>query len=193
MRCRRLEHAQSRFATQPLSRCSGFMVRRALALAAVLRTSRFVSALEMYSISASYLGDQCAGTPYVVSIVQADDCSIETCSASSNMSSADMRTVDCTSDFVQATRDKFGSSPYIIEMVYGDGNCSGPAMGYGYPAPGTCVGGFNETDNYYVIATLNTNGSASLELYPDRSCGTAATMRWTRPKAARHTKSQVLP
>ncbi|ETP48461.1 TKL protein kinase [Phytophthora nicotianae P10297] len=124
----------------------------------------------MYSISASYLGDQCGGTPYAINIFRDNNCSIETCSPSSNTSSADMRTVDCASDYIQAARDKFGSSPYIIELVFRDENCSDFGMGYGYPASGTCVGGYTANDSYYVIASLNKDGSASLELYPDRSC-----------------------
>ncbi|KAG3036713.1 hypothetical protein PC121_g1309 [Phytophthora cactorum] len=124
----------------------------------------------MYSISASYLGDQCGGTPYAVNISRDDNCTIETCSPSSNTSSADMITVVCALDYIQATRDKFGSSPYIIELVYGDENCSYFGMGYGYPASGTCVGGYTANDSYYVIASLHKDGSASLELFPDRSC-----------------------
>ncbi|KAG6970407.1 hypothetical protein JG687_00002643, partial [Phytophthora cactorum] len=149
---------------------SRFTVLRALALTAVVHTGRFVSAAKMYSISASYLGDQCGGTPYAVNISRDDNCTIETCSPSSNTSSADMITVVCALDYIQATRDKFGSSPYIIELVYGDENCSYFGMGYGYPASGTCVGGYTANDSYYVIASLHKDGSASLELFPDRSC-----------------------
>ncbi|KAL3669709.1 hypothetical protein V7S43_005090 [Phytophthora oleae] len=123
----------------------------------------------MYAISSSFLGDECGGTPYAVNIVRADDCTAEPCT-SSNTSSADMRTVECSADPVQATRSKFWSSPYIIELVYADETCSDFAMGYGYPASGTCAGGYNETDSYYVIASLNDNGSASIELFPVRSC-----------------------
>ncbi|POM79489.1 TKL protein kinase, partial [Phytophthora palmivora] len=137
---------------------------------AVVQTDRFVVGETMYSISASYLGDQCGGTPYAVNIARNDECSIETCSPSSNISNADMMTIDCASDYIQATRDKFGSSPYIIELIFVDESCSDFAAGYGYPASGTCVGGYNETNTYYVIASLEKNGSASIEFYPDRSC-----------------------
>ncbi|KAG1688515.1 hypothetical protein DVH05_003605 [Phytophthora capsici] len=123
----------------------------------------------MYAISSSFLGDQCGGTPYTVSIARADDCTAEAC-APSNISNADMMSVECSTDPIETTRDKFGSSPYIIELVYADATCSDFAIGYGYPASGTCVGGYNETDSLYVIASLHENGSASIELFPDRSC-----------------------
>lgn len=74
-----------------------FMILRVLALATAAGTARFVVAAEMYSISASYLGDQCGGTPYAVNIAQDDNCVTQTCSPSSSISSADMRTVDCSS------------------------------------------------------------------------------------------------
>ncbi|KAH7474027.1 uncharacterized protein KRP23_8164 [Phytophthora ramorum] len=145
------------------------MILLVLALVAVALTARLAVAEKMYSISASYLGDRCGGTPYAVTIVQDDNCTTQSCS-STGISTADMITVDCETDYVQATRDKFGSSPYVIELQFGTANCTDSALGYGYPASGTCVGGYNETDSYYVIASLDKNGSASIGLYPDRSC-----------------------
>ncbi|KAF4322566.1 hypothetical protein BBO99_00003873 [Phytophthora kernoviae] len=41
-------------------------------------------------------------------------------------------------------------------------------MGYGYPASGACVGAYDKS--YYVIASLNANGSASLQYSSERSC-----------------------
>ncbi|ETK90654.1 TKL protein kinase, partial [Phytophthora nicotianae] len=41
-------------------------------------------------------------------------------------------------------------------------------MAFGYPASGTCVGAYDKS--YYVIASLNENGSASLKYYNERSC-----------------------
>ncbi|RLN48028.1 hypothetical protein BBJ29_005106 [Phytophthora kernoviae] len=41
-------------------------------------------------------------------------------------------------------------------------------MGYGYPASGACVGAYDKS--YYVIASLNSNGSASLQYSSERSC-----------------------
>eukprot|EP00644_Phytophthora_capsici_P016790 jgi/Phyca11/131678/e_gw1.111.16.1 len=123
----------------------------------------------VYAISSSFLGDQCGGIPYTVSITRTDDCIVEVC-VPSNTFDADMMTVECSTDPVQATRDKFGTSPYIIELVYADATCTDFAIGHAYPASGTCVGSYNETDSMYVIASLHENGSASIKLFPDRSC-----------------------
>eukprot|EP00644_Phytophthora_capsici_P015988 jgi/Phyca11/10461/fgenesh1_pm.PHYCAscaffold_49_\ len=44
-------------------------------------------------------------------------------------------------------------------------------MAFGYPASGNCVGAYDKS--YYVIASLNPNGSASVKFYNQRSCLTS--------------------
>ncbi|KAL3669710.1 hypothetical protein V7S43_005091 [Phytophthora oleae] len=62
-------------------------------------------------------------------------------------------------------RQKFGDSPYILQMNYEDENCSSFSVGYGFPASGNCEGSFNETDSYYVVGRLNSNGSTSMNYF----------------------------
>eukprot|EP00644_Phytophthora_capsici_P015991 jgi/Phyca11/122811/e_gw1.49.261.1 len=67
-------------------------------------------------------------------------------------------------------RKKFGDSPYILQMNFQDENCSLFSVGYGFPASGNCEGSFNETDSYYVIGRLNSNGSTSIDYFSANPC-----------------------
>ncbi|KAG7383164.1 hypothetical protein PHYPSEUDO_003951 [Phytophthora pseudosyringae] len=145
------------------------MLRRALVAASVATLIQLSRAATLYKISASYLGDQCDGTPYAVYASTAtDECTATACSAGSSNINADMQTVDCSTDYIQVVRDKFGSSPYLIELMNTDETCSHLSMAFGYPASGTCVGAYDKS--YYVVASLNMNGSASVKFYNERSC-----------------------
>ncbi|EEY67933.1 protein kinase [Phytophthora infestans T30-4] len=48
--------------------------------------------------------------------------------------------------------------------------CSTFAFGYGSPASGNCESSFNQTDSYYVIGRLNSNGSTSVNYFSDDPC-----------------------
>ncbi|KAG3036651.1 hypothetical protein PC120_g120 [Phytophthora cactorum] len=67
-------------------------------------------------------------------------------------------------------RDKFRDSPYLIQLLYSDEDCTDLMMGFGYPATGSCVGAYNESDSLYVIANLNMNGSALFQEFLGRTC-----------------------
>ncbi|KAF4038321.1 hypothetical protein GN244_ATG09558 [Phytophthora infestans] len=128
----------------------------------------------MYSVSSAYLGDGCDGTPYLVSIAEDKNCTSSSCEVLGTFESrpinANMVTSECSTDYLQTTRDKFGSSPYLIQLLYSDENCSNLIMGFGYPATGSCVGAYNESDSLYVIANLNENGSALYQEFLARTC-----------------------
>ncbi|KUF94410.1 hypothetical protein AM588_10004649 [Phytophthora nicotianae] len=81
-----------------------------------------------------------------------------------------MATSECSTDYLQTMRNKFGNSPYLIQLLYSDENCSSFIMGFGYPATGSCVGAYNESDSLYVIADLNDNGSALFQEFVERTC-----------------------
>ncbi|KAJ8576228.1 hypothetical protein ON010_g2987 [Phytophthora cinnamomi] len=81
-----------------------------------------------------------------------------------------MVTSECSTDYVQAMRDKFEESPCLLQMLYANQDCTEIAMGFGYPATGTCVGAYNESDSLYVVAILHENGSALMQRYLERSC-----------------------
>ncbi|KAL3669711.1 hypothetical protein V7S43_005092 [Phytophthora oleae] len=129
---------------------------------------------KVYAIFSSYLGDECDGTPYLISIAQDDNCTASSCAAfnksESSTVSANMVTTDCSTDYIQSMRDKFGNSPYLIQLLHADENCTELSMGFGYPATGSCVGAYNESDSIFIIARLNENGSASFKEFLGRSC-----------------------
>ncbi|OWZ02629.1 TKL protein kinase [Phytophthora megakarya] len=147
------------------------MYRAFVAFLVITHATTVSLAETTYKITASYLGDQCDGTPYAVYASSTDaaisKCTETECSAGSSID-ADMQTIDCSTDFIQVMRDKFGDSPYLIEIMNTDETCSRLSMAFGYPASGTCVGAFDKS--YYVIASLNKNGSASVKFYNERSC-----------------------
>ncbi|KAG3110371.1 hypothetical protein PI124_g15204 [Phytophthora idaei] len=128
----------------------------------------------MYSIASSYLGDACDGTPYLVSVAADNNCTTSSCAVPDAFESrpinATMMTIECSTDYVQTMRDKFGNSPYLIQLLYSDEDCTDLMMGFGYPATGSCVGAYNESDSLYVIANLNMDGSALFQEFLGRTC-----------------------
>ncbi|KAF1784981.1 hypothetical protein GQ600_6980 [Phytophthora cactorum] len=42
----------------------------------------------------------------------------------------------------------------LDSTLYSDEDCTDLMMGFGYPATGSCVGAYNESDSLYVIANL---------------------------------------
>ncbi|KAJ8576231.1 hypothetical protein ON010_g2988 [Phytophthora cinnamomi] len=131
-----------------------------------------------YAVQATYLGDCCGDTPYAVTVWPNETCAASSCdsydlSEGSRAVNANMMTMDCASDYdqvLQVMRGKFGNSPYMLQMLHTDENCTEFSMAFGYPAMGACVGAYNESDGLYAIASLFTNGSASLALYLERTC-----------------------
>ncbi|KAI9996432.1 hypothetical protein PInf_014155 [Phytophthora infestans] len=146
---------------------------KAMALAAAV-----TSANKMFAIQATYLGDQCGGTPYAITVYEDENCTATACDSydldyGSRAINANMMTNDCSSNYSELLlimRDKFGNSPYLLQKLHIDENCTEFAMAFGYPAMGACVGAYNESDGLYAVASLNTNGSASLKLYLERTC-----------------------
>ncbi|KAF4147761.1 hypothetical protein GN958_ATG03116 [Phytophthora infestans] len=97
-----------------------------LLLVAVLaaQSVQISRAATLFKISASYLGDQCDGTPYAVYASSATDCTATKCSPGSSNINADMQTIDCSTDYIQVVRDKFANSPYLIEQMNTDETCN---------------------------------------------------------------------
>ncbi|KAG7383167.1 hypothetical protein PHYPSEUDO_003954 [Phytophthora pseudosyringae] len=154
------------------------MLRRVLVAALVALTVKVATADKKFAIQATYLGDQCGGTPYVITVYEDENCTATTCdsydlSYGSRSVNANMMTNDCSSNYqelMQLMRDKFSNSPYLLQTLHTDENCTEFSMAFGYPAMGACVGAYNESDGLYAVASLNTNGSASLGLYYERTC-----------------------
>lgn len=89
--------------------------------------------------------DVCDGIPNAVKVVESADCPSPTCSIDPNN---DTVTTECQSDFLQAMKDSFGSSQYIIQVIYKDVDCSTFRYAVGYRVTGSCERGYNAT--YYV-------------------------------------------
>ncbi|KAE8912846.1 hypothetical protein PF005_g5080 [Phytophthora fragariae] len=131
-----------------------------------------------YAVQATYLSDSCGETPYAVTVWLNETCATSSCDSfdqfeGSRDVNANMMTTDCASDYEQVLevmRAKFGSSPYLLQMLHTDENCTEFSMAFGYPAMGACVGAYNESDGLYAVASLFTNSSASLTLYMERTC-----------------------
>ncbi|KAG3106425.1 hypothetical protein PC122_g435 [Phytophthora cactorum] len=154
------------------------MLCRALLAALVALMVKVTTANKLFAIQATYLGDQCGGTPYAITVYEDENCTATACDSydlfyGSRVINANMMTNDCSSNYselLQIMRDKFGNSPYLLQTLHIDENCTEFSMAFGYPAMGACVGAYNESDGLYAIASLNTNASASLKLYLERTC-----------------------
>ncbi|KAL3669726.1 hypothetical protein V7S43_005106 [Phytophthora oleae] len=123
----------------------------------------------MYSLSVSYAGTDCDGTPYHIFISESTTCiSDEYCLADSNAGSghlSSLKTV-CTTDFMQSVEESFSGSPYLLKLSCGDFG-----IGEVFFATGNCE--VSEGSSAIAIATLSANGSASLETFSDSLCSDA--------------------
>ncbi|EGZ26997.1 hypothetical protein PHYSODRAFT_470718, partial [Phytophthora sojae] len=124
-----------------------------------------------------YSGTSCAGTPYLVIAYEDADCTAAACATNSTVG---MVSVDCSSDYLTALRDKFGSFPYLIQVNSVEDDCSTFAKAWGFPASGNCEGSFNTNDSIgvhlvvsfrvHLVGTLEDNGSATMEYYSGSPC-----------------------
>ncbi|ETK90633.1 TKL protein kinase [Phytophthora nicotianae] len=154
------------------------MLRCVFLTAFLALMTKVATADKTFAIQATYLGDQCGGTPYAITVYEDENCTATACDSydtfyGSRAINANMMTNDCSSnhtELLQIMRDKFGNSPYLLQTLHIDENCTEFSMAFGYPAMGACVGAYNESDGLYAIASLNTNSSASLKLFYERTC-----------------------
>ncbi|KAL4114714.1 hypothetical protein PRIC2_014170 [Phytophthora ramorum] len=147
-----------------------------LLLTAVLHAA--CVAATTYGVYSYYAGTGCEGTPYAVYAYEDAECLDTECAAydgSASGTTIEKMTVDCTTDYVSATRDKFSSTKYIIEVGFNEESCSTLYYAYGVPALGNCEGSFKENDSFYIIGSLNSNGSAAIKYYNDSQCATTET------------------
>ncbi|KAL4086208.1 hypothetical protein PRIC1_014339 [Phytophthora ramorum] len=147
-----------------------------LLLTAVLHAA--CVAATTYGVYSYYAGTGCEGTPYAVYAYEDAECLDTECAAydgSASGTTIEKMTVDCTTDYISATRDKFSSTKYIIEVGFNEESCSTLYYAYGVPALGNCEGSFKENDSFYIIGSLNSNGSAAIKYYNDSQCATTET------------------
>ncbi|KAG1688507.1 hypothetical protein DVH05_003597 [Phytophthora capsici] len=132
-----------------------------------------------YSIDEFYATSSCSGTPDVVRALESTECSSATCAITSDY---DIATTTCASDYLEAIKEKFGDSQYILQVIYSDPSCSTFSYAVGYRVTGTssdtatCELGYNVTTStsyigYFAFtATMDEDGSAQLGFFMTSDC-----------------------
>nr|KAE8944853.1 hypothetical protein PF009_g5467 [Phytophthora fragariae] len=144
-----------------------------LAVAAITRW--LPVAATTYTIDKFYSStDVCSYVPNAVKAVESTDCSSVTCSRDANN---DTVTTECQSDFLEAMRLSFGSSQYILQVIYDDSECSTFSYAVGYRVTGSCERGYVATESdyaalFYFTATLPDDGTAVLDFFATSDCST---------------------
>ncbi|KAE9024427.1 hypothetical protein PR001_g12676 [Phytophthora rubi] len=146
-----------------------------LAVAAITRW--LPVAATTYTIDKFYSStDVCSYVPNAVKAVESTDCSSVTCSRDANN---DTVTTECQSDFLEAMRLSFGSSQYILQVIYDDSECSTFSYAVGYRVTGSCERGYVATESdyaalFYFTATLPDDGTAVLDFFATSDCSTTS-------------------
>lgn len=117
------------------------------------------------------LGNQLRRHPYDVFISDSSDCitnvSCTTDNTADSSHLASLSTV-CTTDYMAATKELFGDSPYLLLESYKDLNCETLGYAEGFFASGNCEG--SSGLSAFSIATIDNNGSASVRSYNGSLC-----------------------
>ncbi|KAG1688511.1 hypothetical protein DVH05_003601 [Phytophthora capsici] len=125
-------------------------------------------AATIYTIVTRYAGTSCASTPYVALAVENSTCSSAKCYEYSVNASNERVSIECTTDYVTALRKSFEASKYVLVEQFEDEECKQFGVSYAFPALGSFVGTLYGVENFsYAIASLNSNGSASIQLFND--------------------------
>ncbi|KAG2781524.1 hypothetical protein PC129_g216 [Phytophthora cactorum] len=71
-------------------------------------------------------GTTCDGTPYFVGAVENSTCAADTCFRYSENTTAEMISIECTTDYMATLRQKFAgsSSSYVLGVQYKDEDCN---------------------------------------------------------------------
>ncbi|POM65318.1 TKL protein kinase, partial [Phytophthora palmivora] len=139
---------------------------RFLAIHAILTWRIVVGA--SYVLGVLYSETNCGDTPY--NVIIADGLGTVDTTTCTNIDSCTTYTESsgkfvCTTDFKQAVEDLFGGSPYLLMESF---SCGDFGTGLAVFASGNCEG---STDfSTFLIASLNTNGSASVQYFKESTC-----------------------
>ncbi|ETM50365.1 TKL protein kinase [Phytophthora nicotianae] len=127
-------------------------------------------AASLYLIQAFYSGAACDGTPYLVNANESPDCANEACTADGV--AVGTISTECTSDYLSALRNKFGSFPYILEVYSPASDCSTFSAASAFLASGNCEGSFNvnESMGVHFVTRFESNGSASVQYFSGSPC-----------------------
>ncbi|GMF25485.1 unnamed protein product [Phytophthora lilii] len=128
-----------------------------------------VIATELMSSTIIYQGDACSGTPLVVSVVDSVGCEAIDCSSFVTGSTTYSSIATCV-DTERETyvANAFAGFSFLMIETYTK-QCKVFMGANAYLASGECQV-YDDTSDNLVIAKLNADGSASLEIYNDSSC-----------------------
>ncbi|KAG3110373.1 hypothetical protein PI125_g10084 [Phytophthora idaei] len=86
----------------------------------------------------------------------------DTCFRYSENTTAEMISIECTTDYMATLRQKFAgsSSSYVLGVQYKDEDCNELLEGYALLASGNCVGSYYPVIDTDTTARLNANGSS---------------------------------
>ncbi|KAL3669727.1 hypothetical protein V7S43_005107 [Phytophthora oleae] len=139
-----------------------------------------VAGSNLHKLWVYYTGSTCEGTPYNAYTERDASCTTQQCFEDGNMSSTGVGVVfvDCTSDYKTSMKEYFGNSPFVMVEAYDDVVCDNFLYAEGMLASSKCEGSPNQnsSQNYHVIASLDSDGSAVLEYYYDSLCRSSQLM-----------------
>ncbi|KAI9996426.1 hypothetical protein PInf_014149 [Phytophthora infestans] len=126
-----------------------------------------------YAIDKFYANlDSYSDTPNAVRAHEPDTCTEGTCFTDGNF---DNGTTECTSEYLETMKESFGTSQYVIQVVYTDSSCTTFYYAVGYRVTGSCELGYVAVESYYeglffFIASLPEEGTAQLEFFTTLDC-----------------------
>ncbi|KAE9341965.1 hypothetical protein PF008_g10376 [Phytophthora fragariae] len=123
----------------------------ALLVFALVSLDKCLVTATTYSVTTHYADSDttCGGTPYRIEVNEDSECSEADCAASVNGLYDGVASTVCTKDYQNEVWKRFGSSVYLLQVVYHDSVCSNFA---------------------WFIARIETNGSATVEHFTTESC-----------------------
>ncbi|TMW66825.1 hypothetical protein Poli38472_011941 [Pythium oligandrum] len=136
------------------------------------------AAADLFTAYSSHTDGACTSVPKQIAYVPSVNCSTtNTCASdSSDTKSTPYVTQDCTTDLKKLTATRFASNPWIQFEIYSPGSgCATLVSAIAYLADGSCLIVDNATSS--IIATVNTNGSATISTYEGVSCDGSPTKR----------------
>ncbi|KAG6615860.1 TKL protein kinase [Phytophthora cinnamomi] len=145
------------------------LVMFVLLIVALSTINRHQVTATMYSVETHYADSdtKCGGTPYRIEVNEDAECSEGNCATSVNGLYDGVASTVCTQDYQNEVWKRFGSSVYLMQVVFHDDVCSNFAYARAYIANSKCEVG--STTNWF-IARIETNGSATLEHFTTKSC-----------------------
>ncbi|KAF1778640.1 Protein kinase-like domain [Phytophthora cactorum] len=115
--CISIDPTQRPSAAEAAYRLQSILTRKVRSPALVALMVKVATANKLFAIQATYLGDQCGGTPYAITVYEDENCTATACDSydlfyGSRSINANMMTNDCSSNYselLQIMRDKLAT------------------------------------------------------------------------------------